>query len=1014
MKGLELQNSTVERSAEMSAEMAEATPASTIGAPARSRGRRRILRSGIALGLVVGGVGLMALPGSAAPGDAPVTGTVYRDADADGRRDPSEGGQSGVKVTATDVAGASLSTTSDASGAFTLSVASLGSGPYRIEFSGWANHLRSGPHGTDNRSSVTVAAAGSSVSFGVLDPEDYCQTDPSLVVSCFVSGAPGGTDLATSASFSFSAGTTETSAHNTTVPGPAGFDSPDETNLTTLGQTGSIYGQGWHRASSTLYLASYAKKYVPFGPSGSGAIYVRHGNAAPELLWSSGSSTNRSVTNGNWYNDPWTDEIGKVGWGDIDVFGDRLYAVNLESRRLVVFALDPSTGDLVGDGPVANLPIPAIATNPADSRPFGLGSRDGVLYVGGVDSGQASGAAPTAWVLAFDPDTSTFAPSPVAQFPLNYQRGCAYVAKTAFSSSRCTAVDGSANWRRWGAQPASADTPDPANGRIIRTQTGAQPMLSDIAFSDDGSMSLGFRDRFGDQSGRFIPAGTVANPLSPTGSWPLLLSGYAFGDTLRLAPSGGSWVLESNGTSGAVTGTANGGMGPGGGEFYDGDNSLYNVATSGVPTLEGHDEVTMGALYHQPGTSNMTTTAYDLFGRWDTLGVRFMTDTGNDAPSGTDSTDLNVRAYSMYRGTLGGTNPFGKVNGLGDIEAMCDEAPIELGDFVWFDADRDGVQDPTERPIPGVSVTLLDAQGGQVATAVTDAAGQYWFVSADASNLPTNPGPSYGVVPGGIVKNADYSMTFDVATADTSGIGVAAADLRITVAGQGSATTGSKPTATGNGLPTLQLHTGDAGSNDHSFDAGYTRALAPGISIVKSVNGNDANTAPGPTLNAGSVANFTYLVTNTGSLGLDSVQVTDDRIATVSCPRSSLAPGESMTCVATEVATDGQHTNIGTASGNPSDGSGRITATDPANYVGLTARVLETTTIKPTTSTILRPQSTTVPTATKDSTSGGGPGSSTRLATTGAETEGIMMMGLGLVIVGAGLLMFSGRRRAFS
>ena len=67
-------------------------------------------------------------------------------------------------------------------------------------------------------------------------------------------------------------------------------------------------------------------------------------------------------------------------------------------------------------------------------------------------------------------------------------------------------------------------------------------------------------------------------------------------------------------------------MGPGGGEFYSGDNSLYNVSELGIPTLEGHDEVTSGALHHQPSTPELATTAYDVFGRWDTLGVRFLTD----------------------------------------------------------------------------------------------------------------------------------------------------------------------------------------------------------------------------------------------------------------------------------------------------------------------------------------------------------------------------------------------------
>src|SRR5690606_34605816 len=33
---------------------------------------------------------------------------------------------------------------------------------------------------------------------------------------------------------------------------------------------------------------------------------------------------------------------------------------------------------------------------------------------------------------------------------------------------------------------------------------------------------------------------------------------------------------------------------------------------------------------------------------------------------------------------------------------------VSVGDYVWVDADRDGVQDPNEKPLGGVTVKLLD------------------------------------------------------------------------------------------------------------------------------------------------------------------------------------------------------------------------------------------------------------------------------------------------------------------
>ena len=80
--------------------------------------------------------------------------------------------------------------------------------------------------------------------------------------------------------------------------------------------------------------------------------------------------------------------------------------------------------------------------------------------------------------------------------------------------------------------------------------------------------------------------------------------------------------------------------------------------------------------------------------------------------------------------------------------------PSSIGDFVWFDEDRDGVQDAGETGIPGVTVDLLDAGAdGRCGTAddvllssdVTDANGLYLFdllpigtycVDVDETTLP--------------------------------------------------------------------------------------------------------------------------------------------------------------------------------------------------------------------------------------------------------------------------------------
>jgi hypothetical protein len=50
-----------------------------------------------------------------------------------------------------------------------------------------------------------------------------------------------------------------------------------------------------------------------------------------------------------------------------------------------------------------------------------------------------------------------------------------------------------------------------------------------------------------------------------------------------------------------------------------------------------------------------------------------------------------------------------------------------LGDYVFLDANDNGLQDATEQGIGGVNVTLKDASGWVVETAITDANGYYYF-----------------------------------------------------------------------------------------------------------------------------------------------------------------------------------------------------------------------------------------------------------------------------------------------
>jgi uncharacterized repeat protein (TIGR01451 family) len=110
------------------------------------------------------------------------------------------------------------------------------------------------------------------------------------------------------------------------------------------------------------------------------------------------------------------------------------------------------------------------------------------------------------------------------------------------------------------------------------------------------------------------------------------------------------------------------------------------------------------------------------------------------------------------------------------------------------------------------------------------------------------------------------------------------------------------------------------------------RAAGPEVQIVKSTNGQDANEAPGPTIVVGSAVTWTYVVTNPGTMPLTNVVVRDDRNVSVSCPATTVAVGQSMTCTGTGVAVAGQYRNVGTVTASSETGS--VTDSDPSHYFG--------------------------------------------------------------------------------
>ncbi|MCU0491055.1 MAG: carboxypeptidase regulatory-like domain-containing protein, partial [Chloroflexaceae bacterium] len=738
-----------------------------------------------------------------------VTGTVFQDYNGNGVRDTSgtapnlavDRGIGGVTVTAYDASGSAVATATSSSvaatlGQYTLNLAAVPNGtPLRIEFTTLPVGFFPGPQGSSNTSSVrflsTTAAAQGNVDFGILRPSEYCQNNPNLASTCFVNGLPDNTtpsDVIVKWPYTNS---------GSSMTGKAMIADKDE--------IGSVWGLAYQRSTQTLYSAAFLKRHVGLGPNGLGAIYRTDGSAS-----AAGSSTlffdlasvpgmNLGTIPSNATRGlggvlaPSNDTaafaaVGKVGLGDIDIADDdsTLWVVNLYQKRLVRV---PTTAPSASN--VSSYDIPNPGCVGGEHRPFGLDYHQGNVYVGVVCDGQSSAnrANLRAYIYRFDPATATF--TSVLSFPLSYGKGPAHATAPNGTTLPCT------GWNYWSD---SATLSCAASSSVVGTRAiNPQPILADIEFDVDGSMILGFMDRAGHQWGH-ANYGPTAGNTTPH-------AGILGGDVLRAYNNNGTFELENNGTAGPVSGGVGNGQGPGGGEFYVGERGL---TTTSYASGYVHNETSMAGMALLHGSGEVALNAMDPTDIVNSGGVAFLS----------NSTGARVDSYLLYDTGTTNSGTFGKGNGLGDMELMCNAAPIEIGNRIWRDDDGDGVQDANEPGIAGVTVRLYDNGGTLIGTAITDANGNYSFSSAIGTSTTS---ARYGLP---LAPNSSYSIRLDN-PADYSGSGPLAG-LALTTANTGNGAAGSPEDARDSDAteisPTdmrMAVTTGGAGANDHTFDAGF-------------------------------------------------------------------------------------------------------------------------------------------------------------------------------------------------
>ena len=762
---------------------------------------------------------------------ADISGKVFRDFNANGSFDAStsfnEVGMAGVTVKAFDATGAQVGTaaTTSADGSYTLTGLTA-STDYRVEFSWAQSWLKPGASGGTSVQFAKGDATG--INTTVSNPVQYCQTNPKVGTTRIVPD------------------------HQTAKPTILGFDydsSGDNRSAMTVfadgaDKVGTTWGVAYQRDTKKLYASAVLRRHASEGNLGFGGIYeidTTNPSAAPVewlTLANVGTLAARSIpADGNPSHDIEAyQKIGKLSLGDIDISDDgkTLYAMNLNTRSLVpidIATKTPGTPIAVGD---------PGCSSPDDARPWAVKVQEGEVYVGVVCSDESTGSITSkfqAHVMKLTGSSFT----KIASMPLNYEKDRA--APGAYPTPK-EACDGQRGWFPWTSNPSAFTSFAGCRGSgdaDKNTVIHPQPILSDIEFDTDGSIILGMLDRFTMQVGSGNYAPDAANTQ--------LYAGMGGGDIRRICNVNGSYVAEGN------AGCAfNGGQDfSKNNEFYTGDRIMYSYNGDPANLESAHSETSLGAVALRAGSGEVLMSTYDPLddpngtnSRWATQGVSWLSNT-------------NGNKLDSFEIVSNPDQDFGKVSGMGDVELMCDEAPVEIGNRVWLDTDNDGIQDAGENGIPNVQVKLF-AGATELATVTTAADGTYYFTNATGTNTDSK---KYGLTQ--LQPNATYTVKFPT-TASVSGTTY---NLTTAIAGSNTLIDSNAP-ATGE-VTISATDIPSAGANNHSFDVGYSAApVATETDLVLTKTANPT------TAKSGDTVTYTLTLRNESDADATGVQVTDN------------------------------------------------------------------------------------------------------------------------------------------
>jgi len=814
-----------------------------------------------------------------------ISGTVFQDYNADGIQrfsttvpsQPLEPGIEGIIVTATDNLGTVETTTTGADGSYTLPLLNGDAARVEFEIPPALDFLFPGvatPSGGSFVQFIDISSGNvTGIDVALQNPAQYCHTlNPDVVTACYVYGDFNETNINSNGggfnpsaadalvSFPYDPNGNETDAQLDSVAGLPVLEASH-------GEVGAVWGTVYHRQSDTIFVSAFTKRHVGYGPDGPSAIYAVDATGGGVSTWATLDNAADDGIGIATFTDPHTRDgispesvlfndngafnaVGQTAFGDMDIdeLGQQLFIADLEHRgangapvlHILNINADGTLGGFVQtvEYPVPTTPQAGQACTAANLRNGALKFFHGRLYAGltcaptfqydangsAADDTTAETAQLYAYVYVFEPGVG-WTTTPVAELDLNYPRGF-------LSNGGGGTITG--EWEPWIEDSDGSfgrDDGDFQDDNPFGQQVGRpQPWLTDIEIDGLGFMILGIGDRLAHQTGN---DNTDVGPVE----------GVSGGDILRFTPNNATnptaWTPENNASAGGfTTGGAGTNAGPGGGEYYFEED--FN------PT---HTEITLGGLGQ-------------IYGREDIMISAFDPDDGIFRAGGTIILNHfnGGENYSIQVFGQDADGSFGKAGGIGDIEAFCGLAPIEIGNRVWNDTNGNGLQDPDEAPLAGITVTLFTDVGGvlqQVGTATTDAAGEYLFNVNNVLGTDATPGnePNVDFIdangngireliePLGIQPDTQYEIRIDTTQASLTGLSLTTADVNANA----DDTIDSDATEVVNNA-VINYTTGGAGINDHTLDFGFSPPnLSLGNFVFEDTNNNglfDAGETP--------------------------------------------------------------------------------------------------------------------------------------------------------------------------